>query len=107
MYSKMIFATWEKIYRKFQENNTSDVLLGIICLLEMGIILTHAQQIVIVDLDYNLSLGDQAEKKFSQINQTKKSIAHILVYTDVKIEQKIRKRYNKRQQVQDMTMRRT
>ena len=56
--NKMTFATWEKMYKKFQENDTPDVLLGIIHLFGTGIILTHARLIVIVDLDYNASLGD-------------------------------------------------
>lgn len=73
-------------------------------LLEIEIILTRARQIVIVDLDYNASSSNQAKKKISQIKQINKSIAYILVYTNVKIEQVIRKCYNKRQQVQNMTM---
>ena len=52
---------------------------------------------MIVDLDYNASSGDQAEKRISPIGQTNKSIAHILLCTDVKIEQEIKKRHDKRQ----------
>ena len=103
----MTFATREEIYRKFQEDDTPDVLLGTMRLLGTGITLTRARQIVIVDLDYNASSGDQAEKRISRIGQTNESIAHILLCTDVKIEQEIRKRHDKRQQVQNMTMRRT
>ena len=69
----------------------------------MRITLTFAQQIVIVDLNYNAFSGDQAEKKISRIGQINKSI----LCTNVKIEQEIRKNHDKRQQVQDMTMRRT
>lgn len=54
--------------------------------IETGIILTRAQQIVIVDLNYNASSSNQAEKKISQIGQTNKLIAYILIYIDVKIE---------------------
>lgn len=58
----MSFATQEEIYKRFQENDTPDVLLGTIRLLGKGITtLTRARQIVIVDLDYNASLGDLAE----------------------------------------------
>lgn len=103
----MSFATREEIYNRFQENDTPDVLLGTICLLGKGITLTRARQIVIVDLDYNASSGDQAEKRISRIGQTNESIAHVLVCTDVKIEQEIRKRHDKHKQVQNMTMRKT
>lgn len=103
----MSFATREEIYKRFQENDTPDVLLGTIRLLGKGITLTRARQSVIVDLDYNASSGDQAEKRISRIGQTNESIAHVLVCTDVKIEQEIRKRHDKRKQVQNMTMRKT
>ena len=93
----MTFVTWEEIYRKFQENDTPNILLGTICLLGTRIILTRIQQIVIVDLDYNASLGDLAKKRISQIGQINESIAYILVYMDVKIEEKIRKQHDKRQ----------
>ena len=64
---KMTFATWEKIYRKFQEDNTPNVLLGIMRFLRTVIILTHAWQIVIIDLNSNASSDDQAEKNISRI----------------------------------------
>ena len=91
----MSFATRDKIYKRFQEEDTPDVLLGTMRLLGTEITLTRARQIVIVDLDYNTSSSNQAEKKISRIGQTNKLIAYILVYTDVKIEQEIRKRHNK------------
>ena len=65
VYSKMTFVTWEEIYRKFQEDNIPDVLLGIMRLLRMGITLTRARQIVIVDLDYNASSSGQVGKRIS------------------------------------------
>lgn len=68
------------------------------------IILTHTQQIIILDLDYKASLGDQKKKRISQIGQTNKLIAHIFVNTNAKIEQEIKKCYDKRHQVQDMTI---
>ena len=95
----MNFVAREEIYRQFQENDTPDVLLRTLRLLGTGITLTHARQIVIVDLDYNASSSDQAEKRISRIGQTNESIAHILVCTDVKIEQEIKKCHDKRQQV--------
>lgn len=62
----------------------------------MGITLIYAQQIIIVDLDYNISLSNHVEKRISWIRQTNKLIADILICTDVKIGEEIKKRYNER-----------
>ncbi len=79
--------------------------MGTMHLLGTGITLTRARQIVIIDLDYNTYLSDQAEKRISRIGQSNESTAHILICTDVTIEQHIRKRHNKRQEIQKMRMR--
>lgn len=105
VHSKLNFATQENAYKRFQEEDTPDILIGTMRLLGTGITLTRVRQIVIVDLDYNASLSNQAEKNISCIGQTNESTAHILVCTDVAIEQLIRKRHKKRQEVQNMTMR--
>ncbi len=79
--------------------------MGTMHLLGTGITLTRAREIVLIDLDYNACSNDQAENRISQIEQSNKSTAHILVCTDVTIEQQIRKRHDKRQEIQIMTMR--
>ena len=56
MYSKINFKTPDKIYKQFIEKNTLDILLRIIRFLDIRIILTYPQQIIIVNLDYNASL---------------------------------------------------
>ncbi len=61
--------------------------MGTMHLLGTGITLTQARQIIIINLDYNACLSDQAEKRISQIGQSNKSTAHILVCIDVTIEQ--------------------
>ncbi len=105
MHSKLNFATRENIYKRFQEEDKPDILMGTMRLLGTGIILTQARQIVIIDLDYNACSNNQAEKRISQIGQSNESIAHILVCTNITIEQQIRKRHDKRQEIQKMTMR--
>ncbi len=105
MHSKLNFATRENIYKRFQEENKPDILMETMRLLGTGITLTRGRQIVYIDLDYNACSSDQVEKRISRIGQSNKSIAHILVCTDVTIEQQIRKRYDKHQEIQKMTMR--
>lgn len=63
VHSKMSFTTRDEIYKQFQEEDNTDVLLRTICLLETGIILTHARQIIIMDLNYNIFLSDQIKKR--------------------------------------------
>ncbi len=96
MHNKLNFVTRENIYKRFQEEDKPDILMGMIRLLGTGITLTQARQIVIIDLDYNPCLSNQVEKRISQIGQSNESIGHILVYTDVTIEEQIRKRNDKR-----------
>lgn len=103
----MSFAIGDKIYKRFQKEDTLGILLRMMRLLEIEITPTCVWQIIIVDLKYNAFSSDQAEKRISWIRQTNKSIAHIFVYTDIKIKQKIKKSNNKNQQVQNITMRKT
>ncbi len=105
MHSKLNFATRENIYKRFQEEDKPDILMGTMRLLGTGITLTRARQIVIIDLNYNACSSNQAEKRISRIGQSNEFTAHILVCTDIMIEQQIRKRHNKRQEIQKMTMR--
>lgn len=63
--------------------------MGMMCLMGTEIILTQTRQIIIVDLDYNAYLSNQAEKKISQIGQFNEPIASIFIYIDVVIEQQI------------------
>ncbi len=74
-------------------------------LLRTEIILTQVRQIVIIDFDYNACSSNQAEKRISRIGQSNESTAHILVCTDITIGQQIRKRHDKHQEIQKMTMR--
>ncbi len=65
--SKLNFAIQKNISKQFQEENKPDGLMRTMCLLGIGIILTQARQIVIINLDYNGYLSNQAEKKISWI----------------------------------------
>ncbi len=73
-------------------------------LLRIGITLTQARQIIIIDLNYNAYLSDQAEKRIPQIKQSNESTAHILTCTNITIKQQIKKRHNKQQEIQKMTI---
>ncbi len=104
MYNKLNFATQENIYKWFQEQDKLDILMRTMRLLGTRITLTRTRQIVIIDLDYNACSSNQAEKRISRIGQSNISTAHILVCTNVTIEQQIRKHYDKRKEIQKMTM---
>ncbi len=69
--------------------------MKMICLLKTGITLTWAKQIVLIDLNSNTYSRDQVEKRISLIGQSYEYTAHILVYTNVTIEQKIRTPHDK------------
>ena len=106
MHSKFKFATQENTYQRFQEDNTPDILLGIMRLLgRRRITLNWATQIVIFNLNYNACSSNQAEKKISWIRQSNQSTAHILIRTDVRIEQQIMIRHNKHWEPWNMTIR--
>ena len=69
-----------------------------------GSTLTRAGQTV-VNLDYDASSGNQAEKGISRIGQTNESMVHVLVCMYFIIEQEIRRQHDKRQKLQKMTIR--
>lgn len=52
-----------------------------------------------MNLKYNIFLDNQIKKKISQIRQINKLIAYIIIFTDVKLKQKIKKRHDKYYQV--------
>ena len=86
MHSKLNFANWENIYKQFQKVDKLDILKETMHLLKTEITLTQARQIIIINLNYNVYLNNQVEKKISQIKQSNESTAYILVYIDVIIE---------------------
>lgn len=53
VYSKLNFVTLKNTYKYFKKEDTSNILIRTICLLEIRITLTQVQQIIIVDLNYN------------------------------------------------------
>ncbi len=55
VHSKLNFATCENIFKRFQEEDKPDILMETMHLLGIGITLTRARQIVIINVDYILA----------------------------------------------------
>ncbi len=65
-------------------------------LIGIGINLTQACQIIIIDLEYTLYAKEQAEGRITRIGQINYTMAHFLIYYNVKIEKRIKHCHCKR-----------
>lgn len=71
------------------------IIVRIMRLIDTGINLIQAWQIIFVDSKYILYTKEQAKGRITRIGQINYIIAYFLIYYDIKIEKKIKRRHHK------------
>lgn len=108
--SALNISKWQNIVRSFQEYPETDefnslcIVVNTLRLLEAGITLTRACQIVIIDSKYSFYRKVQTEKRISRIGQLNTTTAHFLICYKVDVEKKIKEQHKQRKSMAKATV---